>query len=320
GRSVTQFRLSPFADDTPAEVSPPVAEPEPDSSSVEAAPVAEPAVAEAPAESKSPGRAPRLAALSARLEETLDAVARVDGAPPRPTTFTARHPARCVLGRAHTFLVFAAPSTSGIRPGTPVTVALEPTAPGIEVDPPQITQAWGGTRLRYPFEVRVAGEVGDRHLVRVSVQVAGVEVARVARCVLEVVEAMGATEDRQAPTGSLYRRIFVSAAADDASVERRLAVVRDALGADALIDVPRLRAAADWRPAVREAIDEADVFQLFWSERAAASEACGFEWRRAQKVAAVRDGYVRVVQDAEGGPEAPEELASLRFAPIPAFE
>jgi len=257
-----------------------------------------------------------LQGLSERLEQALDAADRVAAAPGDGVTFAAHHPSRCVGGRAHTFLVFATPSDPGaVRAGSALTVALEADSDAVVVEPPRITKAWVGERLRFPFDVRVYGEAGHAYRIRASVQIAGVEVARVDHCAVEVTGTVGA-EERQQRTGALYQRIYVSHADDDA-VQARMAQVREALGDEAVYDVASLRSRADWRAAVRAAIDEADVFQIFWSDETAESEACAFEWRRAKKVDAVRAGFVWVVRATSPVPALPDELHKHRIAYVP---
>ncbi len=298
GRTVSQFRLAPFALSSEA-------------AGEGAAHEAASGRVEAPREPESEHPPSRLAALSQRLEATLDEVARVDGASSEAVTFHAFHPRRARAGRADTFLVFADPSAAGIREGTPVTVVLEPDGDDVVIEPRAITTPWTGRRVRYAFDVWPGAA---RRLIRVSVQVAGIEIGRIARCEVEPVDQ--GDGERATASGALYQRIFVSSAPGEAGVVERLRAVREAVGPDALVDTAALRTAPDWRSAVRTAIDEVDVFQLLWSEAAARSEACAFEWRRAKKVAAVRDGHLRVTTLTDDPPPPPDDLAGLRFVPL----
>jgi hypothetical protein len=62
-----------------------------------------------------------------------------------------------------------------------------------------------------------------------------------------------------------YRKIFVSYSHEDHEIVRRVTELARAMGDRFVRDVSDLRAGQDWNAALLRMIDDADIFQLFWS-------------------------------------------------------
>src|SRR6185437_10229739 len=77
------------------------------------------------------------------------------------------------------------------------------------------------------------------------------------------------------------RKIFASYSHDDREIVDGFADVIWAIGDQYLQDVLTLRSGERWRPRLRELIEEADVFQLFWSRNSMRSRHCQDEWEHA---------------------------------------
>jgi hypothetical protein len=108
------------------------------------------------------------------------------------------------------------------------------------------------------------------------------------------------------------QRIFMSYAAKDQDVARRLASTLSALGEEVLMDAQAIRPGQSWEEELYRLIDEADVFMLLWSEHAVASE-----YVRKEYLQALRAGKpIRPVYWTERLPSVPPELASYHFARI----
>jgi hypothetical protein len=116
-----------------------------------------------------------------------------------------------------------------------------------------------------------------------------------------------------------YRRIFPCFDRGDAAVVEGVAAVAEALGDDYLdrvVTAQQEDAPTGW---LLPLIDEADVFQLFWSSRSMVSPACREQWEHA--LAAPKDGFVvplyweQPFPRAEGLP--PRALADLEFRRLP---
>jgi CHAT domain-containing protein/TIR domain-containing protein len=108
-----------------------------------------------------------------------------------------------------------------------------------------------------------------------------------------------------------YQSVFISYSNSDALVVDALEEAYAALGLSPLRDIRFLRPGEEWQPKLLEKIDEADVFQLFWSSRARKSKWVKAEWRHA--LGLERPFFVRPVYWEKPMPQPPKELASLHF-------
>ena len=213
--------------------------------------------------------------------------------------------------------------------GTLVTVV--PECDEVEFDPPALTKKWDGGWERFLFDFepdrRLVGEVV---LVHISVQVAGIEIASIGNCAIEVTAPPQREEDEdQNPlahaksgnqTSALYQKIFVSYSRRDSGITERYKLAQTALGNEAFVDVDNLRAGEDWQAGLARAIDAADVFQLFWSSNSAGSEYCRYEWNYALKFRCPDNkcvGFVRPVYWRKPMPAPPPELSHVNFKYVP---
>jgi hypothetical protein len=90
-----------------------------------------------------------------------------------------------------------------------------------------------------------------------------------------------------------FRRIFASYAHADAQVVDRLAAAVGVLGDEYIIDSRSLRSGEDWERRIKGFIEQADVFQLFWSSNALRSPHVLAECRHALSLD--REGFIRPV-------------------------
>ena len=224
--------------------------------------------------------------------------------------------------------------------GTPITVV--PECDELTFDPPELTKTWHGDWTRYSFDFRPREEDIDETLfVRVGIQVAGIEIASIKTAV----DVMAAPQEQpqdsyqlrtpvlntpldnpladakfNSETTAPYHKIFISYSRRDSKITRAYKLAQQAIGNDAFLDVDDIRAGEDWRAALATAIDEADIFQLFWSKHSAASKYCAYEWQYAltQKCPENRCvGFIRPVFWEDDRPSPPEELKHLNFVFIP---
>lgn len=78
-----------------------------------------------------------------------------------------------------------------------------------------------------------------------------------------------------------YRRVFPSYSHEDKEIVEHFQAYAHSFGDKYLRDVMEFRAGERWEPKILEFIRQADVFQLFWSERALKSDYVKFEWQKA---------------------------------------
>jgi hypothetical protein len=113
-------------------------------------------------------------------------------------------------------------------------------------------------------------------------------------------------------TATPYQAVFVSYSHDDARVVEQLERAYTVLGIQYLRDVKVLRSGEKWNAALLSKIDEASIFQLFWSKNAKKSHYVEREWRHALSLR--RDAFIRPVYWEQPMPDPPTELADVHFA------
>jgi len=117
--------------------------------------------------------------------------------------------------------------------------------------------------------------------------------------------------------GRMFRRIFASFAPADRPVADQFERFARAMGDEYLSSCTALRAGDAWDDRLRELIDGADVFQLFWSRNALRSPMVEREWRHALSLG--RPSFIRPVYWEEPLPAdpdrdlPPDELRRLHF-------
>jgi TIR domain len=116
-------------------------------------------------------------------------------------------------------------------------------------------------------------------------------------------------------TARIFDSVFASYAHKDARVVRAFAEAYRALGINVLIDKASLRAGEDWQEALLWLIQEADLFQLFWSEAASRSRYVTQEWRHALSLQDHKgERFIRPLYWRSPWPQPPAQLAHLHFA------
>ena len=205
-------------------------------------------------------------------------------------------------------------STLPLRRGTMLTIV--PDLPGFDFNPASLTVAWEEDAQRHEFRLRGAS-AHPGQAVNGSVRVYAGPYLR------GEIPISIFVQDPQArvktPGGFIsvfaraYHKIFASYSHSDTNVVRTCEAATEALGDRYLIDVSLLRSGETWNERLLQAIDEADIFQLFWSEQSAKSYAVEREWRHALALAATRPSFIRPVYWT-GKPYAiPPELSAIHF-------
>jgi len=218
---------------------------------------------------------------------------------------------------------------------SPITVI--PESDELEFEPHSLTKKWYGDWTRYDFEFRPGKKLVDETVfVRASIQIGGIEIAHI-KCAIEIVDntpnsaAVSATslspvenplaaQKFQSQTTTPYQRIFISYSRRDTPIARAYKLAQTALGNQAFLDVDDLRAGENWQAALAEAIDEADIFQLFWSDYSADSKYCRYEWEYALQHRCPDnqcEAFIRPVYWRKPMPKVPDPLRHLNFKYVP---
>lgn len=214
---------------------------------------------------------------------------------------------------------------ANLAPGSELTVSIE--ADGLEIQANHQTKVWQGDHfLRFLFEFKAGAELaGELIPIRVSVTVAGIEVAHVNGS-LEIVAKPSKTEEipvnplaqaklEDAQSG-LYQTVFISYSRKDKAIAEAYRLVQIAMGNDVFLDTYSIRSGENWQSALANAIDRADIFQLFWSEHSANSPNVRDEWKYALKYRCKEAdcrGFIRPVYWEQPAASIPSELGHLNF-------
>jgi hypothetical protein len=114
-----------------------------------------------------------------------------------------------------------------------------------------------------------------------------------------------------------YRAVYASFADANRQLAGRFQRVYDALGMYTLRDVMEMRAGGDWSNDLLRYVDEAEVFQLFWSNAAAESEVVTQEIERAVARSAEVENFIRPTVWDQTTTELPAAIKNVKLAYLP---
>jgi hypothetical protein len=193
---------------------------------------------------------------------------------------------------------------------------LVPVVPGVRFNPVALEFQWLRGVHREVFEFMAGRELDGQTVTgRLSVYVG---LRLVADVTLRIrVDSTAGDSAQEASRGRVYGKVFPSYSHQDAVVVAQIAAAAQTLGHEYLRDVDQLRAGQDWQRELERYIEQADVFQLFWSPASMMSPHVHHEWDYALSLN--RPDFVRPVYWQEPRPSAPPnlpppELDRLHFA------
>jgi hypothetical protein len=196
-------------------------------------------------------------------------------------------------------------------------ITLVPEVPGIRFSPPRRTFSWTtGLRMREEsFFIYAPLSLADKSARgQISVFFQQLLLAEIALD-LRVANDPAFKEDSWAKgVDRRFRKVFASYSNHDEEVIEAMDQIQ-AIGNEYLRRVLRMRSGQQWSERSLAMIADADVFQLFWSRKAAQSAYVEKEWRHA--IGLQREGFVRPVYWEIPMAEAPEPLRRLRFCFLP---
>jgi hypothetical protein len=191
-------------------------------------------------------------------------------------------------------------------------VTAIPFVEGIEFSPSSVAVRFRENWQRFDFRVRAhQDQINRASNGYVTFSMGGVIVGDLPISIL-----VGQSESSPIAaraTRRLYDSIFASYSQEDSHVVQRVEAACRALGLDYLREVMSLRSGQDWNDLLFELIEQADIFQLFWSQSAANSPYVEREWRHALQLHSDRRNFIHPVYWTEPMPAAPSELSHLRF-------
>ena len=110
-----------------------------------------------------------------------------------------------------------------------------------------------------------------------------------------------------------YRKIFTSYSHNDTSIVLAIRKAYEAIGDHSFLDTENLRSGQNWNAALLRMIDNADIFQLFWSKYSAQSAYVYQEWQYALEHYKY-DGFIRPVYWEKPMKPPPDQLSHLHFS------
>jgi hypothetical protein len=198
-------------------------------------------------------------------------------------------------------------------------IGVVPELPGCRFNPPRASFLWLEDWHRAEFRMQATPEqsgfaLGQAVNGRVAFYVGPVLVAEVPIWTHFQAEADASAADLADTqvTTDPYQRIFLSYSHKDALIVQQLERAYTVLGMQSLRDVHVLRSGEKWHPALLRHIEQADIFQLYWSNNAKHSTYVEHEWRHA--LTQTRPAFIRPLYWEQPMPDPPPELAAIHFA------
>jgi hypothetical protein len=180
-----------------------------------------------------------------------------------------------------------------------------PVVEGIEFDPPRLTARWIET-VRAEFQMRASARLDGQHARgQISVLLGDILLADINLCI-EVNSRYQPTASDIPPAASSarpYRRIFASYSHQDVAIVEQFEHLVTVFGDRYLRDWTHLRSGEVWVEGLERLINEADVFQLFWSCNSMRSPFVRQEYEYA--LALHRPNFVRPFYWEQPEPEPP---------------
>lgn len=219
-----------------------------------------------------------------------------------------------LAGRRDQFRAASAAESTGLRRGSKLTIV--PDIPGFRANPPEMTVAWEEDAQQHEFRLR-AETARPGQAANGTVKIYMGPILRGEIPISIYVQPSGVTADLPDNFASVvaraYRKVFASYSHRDTVIVRTCETAAQTMGDRYLRDVTLLRSGEHWDERLLDAVTEADIFQLFWSEHAATSPAVEKEWRRALSLVPVRGQFIRPVYWSREPYRLPPELAAIHF-------
>jgi outer membrane protein OmpA-like peptidoglycan-associated protein len=225
-----------------------------------------------------------------------------------------RNQAQAILGdRVEHYRPVTADSAQAIPRSGELT--LVPEMEGVEFNPERAAFRWEQSVHRADFQLRASPGALPRVARGQLTVFCGPFIVADIPLTIEITAASENAELTAEGGSRRYRRIFASYSHDDRAVVEQFEAFAESLGDQFVRDVRDLRAGQVWSSEIRDLIERADVFQLFWSWNALSSPYVKEEWEFALGLG--RPGFVRPVYWEDPLPSTtelpPPRLRRLHF-------
>jgi len=193
---------------------------------------------------------------------------------------------------------------------------VRPEIPGVGFDPPAQEVRWLEDLQRITFRLEALSHTAGRAVLgAVEVHAGPLLVAQVPLSirVRGVHERQDGADGMAASTARMFGSVFASYAPEDDHIVKAVAEAYRPLGIDLLVD----KGAGEDRHQRLTQLEEADVFQLFWSKAASRSPQVAEEWQHALSLQDRKgDRFIRPVYWNLPWPRPPAALKHVQFAPF----
>ncbi len=203
--------------------------------------------------------------------------------------------------------------------GTNITIV--PECRGILFNPKRVTLQWSDDWHRSIFRFYARRELaGLSRNGRINIFAGPLLVGTLRMAMLfEEQESLDPLDAEDADVSTRpYERIFVSYSPQDKMVMQACQNIYRTLGFDALLKIDQMRNSQGLSGAVKESIEQAEIFQLFWSEHAAKSEQVTREWEYALQLNK-GESFLRPTYWEVPLVPPPDVLGPFSFSYLPAY-
>jgi hypothetical protein len=211
------------------------------------------------------------------------------------------------------------PASTPLPKGT--RLKLSPEIKGIVFNPPAQEIRWLEDLQHVVFRMQATSDAAGRTLLGAVEVHAGPLLVGQVPLSIRVRGAGEPQEGFEAPaavsTRPLFSSIFASYAHEDGQVVQAFAEAYRALGIDVFVDKASLRTGDRWQTALWRLIEEADLFQLFWSDAASRSRYVAEEWQHALELQDRKgERFIRPLYWSTPWPPPPAQLMHLHFTSL----
>jgi len=197
---------------------------------------------------------------------------------------------------------------------------------GVEFNPSTYTLTWNEDIERTSFRFRADPCVTNKHFKgEINIYVESLQVACIQFSVF-VTDTTLVNETRVKPemdeSGTkMYQQIFISYSHRDTNIVKSCSKAFKSIGYEVLVDYEKLRSSERWEEALKRMIDQADIFQLYWSANSAESKHVKDEWQYALSKNKLTQGigFIRPVYWQEPIPKIPSSLEHIHFKYMPSL-
>lgn len=195
--------------------------------------------------------------------------------------------------------------------GTQITIV--PYFPGVRFDPNQISfewvEDWHVGEFQFMAHKDIVDLVSDGEI---RIYAGPLEIGMLDFSIKFINEHPLPLLDNIAETTGKPQKIFASYSHEDQRIALACREVHQGLGNKFFLDRTSILSGLDWEEEIRKAIDEADVFQLFWSTNAARSLNVHEEWKYAKQT--TRRRFIHPTYWEDPMAPVPHELSDIHFA------